>query len=180
MKHAKKFLMYYFGSSSANMETYGMPYPLDIGENYGVVDIPIDVVAGLKDRLIPRSMVMKHYRMMKEAGVQVSYNEFEYAHLDFTFSHKEEILTYVMSRLQVGSSPTMKGFDSKSTKSRKSSYGSQKYQGSRDMRKSSKHSSRRSFGKQDNISTDDKLLEQPTSPISGRSSSEGSSTSANT
>lgn len=180
MKHAKKFLMYDFGSSSANMETYGMPYPLDIGASYGVIDIPVDVVAGLKDRLIPRSMVMKHYRMMKEAGVQVSYNEFEYAHLDFTFSHKEEILTYVMSRLQVGSSPTMKGFDSKSTKSRKSGYGSQKYQGSRDKRKSSKRSSRRSFGKQDNISTDDKLLEQPTSPISGCSSSEGSSTSANT
>ena len=117
--------MYDFGSSSANMETYGMPYPLDIGENYGVIDIPVDVVAGLKDRLIPCSMVMKHYRMMKEAGVQVSYNEFEYAHLDFTFSHKEDILTYVMSRLQVGSLPTMKGFDSKSTKSRKFGYGNQ-------------------------------------------------------
>ena len=91
--------MYDFGSSSANMETYGMPYPLDIGTNYGFIDIPVDVFAGLKDRLISCSMVMKHYQMMKEAGVQVSYNEFEYAHLEFTFSHKEEILTYVMSRL---------------------------------------------------------------------------------
>jgi len=179
MKHAKKFLMYDFGSSCANMEAYGMPHPLDIGANYGVIDIPVDVVAGQKDRLIPRSMVMKHYRMMKEAGVKVSYTEFEYAHLDFTFSHKEEILTYVMSRLLLGSSPTTKGFDCKLTKSRKSGYGSQKYQGSRDKRKSSKRLSRKSFGKQDNNSTVDKLPEEPTSPISGCSSSEGSSTSAN-
>ena len=27
------------------------------------------------------------------------HNEFEYAHLDFTFSHREELLSYVMSRL---------------------------------------------------------------------------------
>lgn len=171
MKHEKKFLMYDFGSSSANMEAYGMPYPLDIAANYGVIDVPVDVAAGQKDRLIPRSMVLKHYRMLKEAGVQVSYEEFDYAHLDFTFSHKEEILTYVMSRLLLGSSPT--------TKLRKSGYGSQKYQGSRDKRKSSKRLSRKSFGKQDSISPVDKLPEEPTSPISGCSSSEGSSTSAN-
>jgi hypothetical protein len=36
---------------------------------------------------------------MKNAGVNVSYNQFEYAHLDFTFSHREELLSYVMSRL---------------------------------------------------------------------------------
>jgi len=171
MKHEKKFLMYDFGSSSANMEAYGMPYPLDIAANYGVIDVPVDVAAGQKDRLIPRSMVLKHYRMLKEAGVQVSYEEFDYAHLDFTFSHKEEILTYVMSRLLLGSSPT--------TKLRKSGYGSQKYQGSRDKRKSSKRLSRKSFGKQDSISPVDKLPEEATSPISGCSSSEGSSTSAN-
>ena len=36
---------------------------------------------------------------MREGGVDVSFNEFEYAHLDFTFSHREELLAYVMSRL---------------------------------------------------------------------------------
>jgi hypothetical protein len=43
--------------------------------------------------------VKKHYKLMRKAGVEVSYNEFEYAHLDFTFSHREELLSYVMSRL---------------------------------------------------------------------------------
>lgn len=34
--------------------------------------------------------------MMGETGVVDAYNEFEYAHLDFTFSHREELLAYVM------------------------------------------------------------------------------------
>lgn len=99
MKRAKKFRMYDYGSASANMDAYGFPEPLDLGENYGFIDIPVDLVAGKKDNVIRPSMVRKHYKLMKEACVEVSYTEFEYAHLDFTFSHHEELLAYVMSRL---------------------------------------------------------------------------------
>ncbi|KAL5818013.1 hypothetical protein ACOSQ3_026391 [Xanthoceras sorbifolium] len=98
MKHAGKFRMYDYGSA-INMEVYGSPEPLDLGEYYGHIDIPVDLVAGHKDRIIRPAMVRKHYKLMKESGVDVSYNEFEYAHLDFTFSHREELLAYVMSRL---------------------------------------------------------------------------------
>ncbi|CAM8924112.1 unnamed protein product [Rhodiola kirilowii] len=99
IKHAKKFIMYDYGSPSANMKMYGSPRPIDLGENYGLIDIPVDLVAGKKDKVIRPSMVKRHYRLMKNAGVEVSYNEYEYAHLDFTFSHHEELLAYVMSRL---------------------------------------------------------------------------------
>lgn len=99
IKHARKFIMYDYGSAAANMEAYGTPEPLDLGEHYNLIDMPVDLVAGRKDKVIRPSMVRKHYRMMKRAGVEVSYNEFEYAHLDFTFSHREELLAYVMSRL---------------------------------------------------------------------------------
>ncbi|KAM3751089.1 hypothetical protein ACB098_04G082100 [Castanea mollissima] len=99
MKHTGKFRMYDYGSASANMEVYGSPEPLDLGEHYGLIDIPVDLVAGQKDKVIRPSMVRKHYKVMKNSAVDVSYNEFEYAHLDFTFSHREELLTYVMSRL---------------------------------------------------------------------------------
>ncbi|KAI3726803.1 hypothetical protein L1987_66609 [Smallanthus sonchifolius] len=99
MKHARKFRMFDYGSPSANMRVYGSPEPLDLGEYYGLIDVPVDVVAGRKDRVIRPSMVRKHYRLMKDAGVEASYNEFEYAHLDFTFSHREELMGYVMSRL---------------------------------------------------------------------------------
>ncbi|XP_059453172.1 uncharacterized protein LOC132183776 [Corylus avellana] len=99
MKRSGKFKMFDYGSVSANMEAYGSPGPLDLGEFYWLIDIPIDLVAGHKDKVIRPSMVRKHYKLMKNSGVDVSYNEFEYAHLDFTFSHHEELLTYVMSRL---------------------------------------------------------------------------------
>lgn len=99
MKRAKRFMMYDYGSKAANMEAYGSPEPLDLGQCYHLIDVPIDLVAGRKDKVIRPSMVRKHYKLMKRQGLEVSYNEFEYAHLDFTFSHREELLAYVMSRL---------------------------------------------------------------------------------
>lgn len=99
MKRAKKFMMFDYGSPAANMDVYGTPEPVDLGEHYDLIDIPVDLVGGRKDRVIRPSMIRKHYKLMKNAGVDVSYNESEYAHLDFTFSHNEELLSYVMSRL---------------------------------------------------------------------------------
>lgn len=99
MKRSGKFRMYDYGSASTNLEVYGSPEPLDIGEYYGFIDIPVDLVAGRHDTVIKPSMVRKHYRLMKKSGVNVIYNEFEYAHLDFTFSHHEELLAFVMSRV---------------------------------------------------------------------------------
>lgn len=101
MKRSGRFRMYDYGSASANMEIYGSAEPLDIAEYFEFIDIPVDLVAGRKDKVIRPSMVRKHYKLMKESGVNVSYNEFEYAHLDFTFSHREELLAYVMSRLML-------------------------------------------------------------------------------
>ena len=99
MKRAKKFKMFDYGSAAANMEVYGSPEPLDLGEYYSLIDVPVDLVAGRKDRVIRPSMIKMHYRLMKDSEVEVSYSEFEYAHLDFTYSHREELLAYVMSRL---------------------------------------------------------------------------------
>ncbi|ESQ34955.1 hypothetical protein EUTSA_v10006963mg [Eutrema salsugineum] len=99
IKRCGKFRMFDYGSIQANMEVYGSPEPLDLGEFYGLIDVPVDLVAGKKDKVIRSSMVRKHYRVMRDSGVDVSYREFEYAHLDFTFSHREELLAYVMSRL---------------------------------------------------------------------------------
>ncbi|KAJ1690618.1 hypothetical protein LUZ63_014773 [Rhynchospora breviuscula] len=101
IKRSKKFRMYDYGRASTNIEAYGSAEPLDIGANYHLIDIPVDLVAGKRDRIVPPSMVRKHYRLIRKGGVAVSYNEFEYAHLDFTFSHREELLAYVMSRLMM-------------------------------------------------------------------------------
>ncbi|KAL3627029.1 hypothetical protein CASFOL_028392 [Castilleja foliolosa] len=106
MKHARRFIMFDYGSAASNMGVYGTPEPLDLGEYYGFINIPVDLVAGRKDKVIKPSMVRKHYKLMKDAGVDVSYSEFEYAHLDFTFSHREELLSYVMSRLLLVGPPS--------------------------------------------------------------------------
>ncbi|KAK9054402.1 hypothetical protein SSX86_025480 [Deinandra increscens subsp. villosa] len=90
------------GVLMANMRVYGLPEPLDLGEYYGLIDVPVDLVAGKRDKVVRPSMVRRHYCLMREAGVDASYSEFEYAHLDFVFSlHREELTGYVMSRLSL-------------------------------------------------------------------------------
>ncbi|KAM7278545.1 hypothetical protein ACFE04_005679 [Oxalis oulophora] len=121
MKHTRKFMMYDYGSESANMEAYGSAKPLDLGEYYKLINIPVDLVAGKRDKVIKPAMVKKHYDLMKNSGVDVSYNEFEYAHLDFTFSHREELLAYVMSRLLLvdpSSSPKKQSHDKSNLRKR--------------------------------------------------------------
>ncbi|KAG6386019.1 hypothetical protein SASPL_154903 [Salvia splendens] len=119
MKRSKKFAMFDYGSPAANMEVYGSPEPLDLGEYYSLIDIPVDLVAGRKDRVIKPSMVRNHYKVMKDAGVEVSFSEFEYAHLDFTFSHREELLSYVMSRLLLVGPPSKQMQRPKSVKGKR-------------------------------------------------------------
>ncbi|XP_042014928.1 lipase 3-like isoform X1 [Salvia splendens] len=116
MKRTKKFAMFDYGSRAANTEVYGTPGPLNLGEFYSLIDIPVDLVAGRKDRVIKPSMVRNHYTVMKDAGVEVSFSEFEYAHLDFTFSHREELLSYVMSRLLLVGGPSKQMNRTKSIK----------------------------------------------------------------
>uniref|UniRef100_A0A1S4CTU4 Partial AB-hydrolase lipase domain-containing protein n=3 Tax=Nicotiana TaxID=4085 RepID=A0A1S4CTU4_TOBAC len=119
IKHGRKFIMFDYGSAAANMEVYGASQPLDLGEFYLLIDIPVDLVAGQKDKVIRPSMVRKHYELMTHAGVEVSYNEFEYAHLDFTFSHREELLAYVMSRLTLVGHSTKQPTGQKSLRHRR-------------------------------------------------------------
>ncbi|EFJ12557.1 hypothetical protein SELMODRAFT_123829, partial [Selaginella moellendorffii] len=151
MLRAKRFIMYDFGSVAANTEAYGTPEPLDVAAFYDVIDIPVDFVAGKKDRLIPRSMVRKHYETLKAAGGQASYQEYEYAHLDFTFAHREELLAYVMSRLLLVTPP-----ERKPKETSRSSSGKRSSARSKSMRKLS--SGRSSQKKQLKVSADGEVV----------------------
>ncbi|XWS48320.1 hypothetical protein CRYUN_Cryun13aG0065500 [Craigia yunnanensis] len=119
IKRTGKFRMYDYGSTSANMEVYGSPKPLDLGESYSLIDIPIDLVAGRMDQVIRPSMVQKHYKLMKDSGVDVSFKEFLYGHLDFTKSHQEELLAYLMSRLLLVEPALMRQSSQKALKLKK-------------------------------------------------------------
>ena len=52
------------------------------------------------DGVIPKENIEQHYRTMKEAGVRVTYREFELGHLDFTFAYKESLLVYIKQLLR--------------------------------------------------------------------------------
>ncbi|MCO5584056.1 hypothetical protein L7F22_037978 [Adiantum nelumboides] len=105
MRRADRFQMYDFGVA-ANIKTYGTSYPLDIGKHYGLINIPVDFVAGRKDKLIPKSNIRRHYQVLRDSGGTVSYKEFDYAHLEFTVAYREDLLAYVMSRLLLVTGPS--------------------------------------------------------------------------
>ncbi|KAI5054900.1 hypothetical protein GOP47_0030045 [Adiantum capillus-veneris] len=77
MRRADSFQMFDFGSADANR----------------------------KDKLIPRSNIRRHYQLLRDSGGTASYSEFDYAHLDFTVAHKEDLVAYVMSKLLLVTNP---------------------------------------------------------------------------
>ncbi|KAK9840957.1 hypothetical protein WJX81_002471 [Elliptochloris bilobata] len=95
-----RFQLYDYGGSAANRAHYGVPLPPDIAGNYKLLDIPVDIMAGRADGVIARENVLEHYAHMRDAGLNVTYKEFEaFGHLDFTFAIKDDLRHYVLSRL---------------------------------------------------------------------------------
>ena len=101
IKGRDRFALLDYGTKDANRAAYGTDEPLDLAGSYGLVDIPVDFVGGRRDRLIPSSMVRRHYEAMRKGGGRASFREYEYAHLDFTFAHRDELLSYVLQRLRL-------------------------------------------------------------------------------
>lgn len=58
-------------------------------------------MAGKADGVIAAENVRKHYDCMRKAGCDVTYKEFNFGHLDFTFALKEELIYFVQSRLRL-------------------------------------------------------------------------------
>eukprot|EP01024_Parvocaulis_polyphysoides_P067166 TRINITY_DN7970_c1_g3_i2.p2 TRINITY_DN7970_c1_g3~~TRINITY_DN7970_c1_g3_i2.p2 ORF type:complete len:180 (+),score=34.35 TRINITY_DN7970_c1_g3_i2:52-591(+) len=72
----------------------------DIVNQYNMLDMPVDLVAGRWDGIISRQNIQYHFDKMEQGGVNVTYKEFDYGHLDFTFAVKEELRDYVLDRLK--------------------------------------------------------------------------------
>lgn len=54
------------------MAAYGTPQPPDVAADYAFLrETPVDLVAGLRDGVIPPHNVRLHFARMKAAGVQV-------------------------------------------------------------------------------------------------------------
>ncbi|GMH38353.1 hypothetical protein BSKO_06237 [Bryopsis sp. KO-2023] len=95
----KKFSMFDYGDREIHMHEYGKPEPIDLAAEYDRIDIPVDIAAGTKDGVIPPDCVKSHVRHMREGGVNVSYKEFDYSHLEFSFTVPDDLTSYVIDRL---------------------------------------------------------------------------------
>ena len=104
--HTGRFELYDYGSADANRAHYGCPKPIDIAANYGLLDCPVDILAGRADGIIAKENVLKHFEEMSRhrrsrSNIKITYKEFDFGHLDFTFAFKEDLVYYVKSRLKI-------------------------------------------------------------------------------
>ncbi|KAG2433660.1 hypothetical protein HXX76_008031 [Chlamydomonas incerta] len=95
------FRLYDYGSSAANRAHYGVSQPPDVSAEYWRLDMPVHLVAGRRDGIIPPANIRRHLDAMRAQGVPVSYREFDFGHLDFTFGVKEELRIYLMKLLRM-------------------------------------------------------------------------------
>ena len=73
MAYAGRFQLFDYGSGKANRAAYGTTRPPDLAAQYPrLVGIPVDLVAGLKDGIIPPDNIRMHRERMTEAGLEVS------------------------------------------------------------------------------------------------------------
>ena len=99
-----RFQLYNYKNAEANRKAYdGQATPPDIAKNYHVLNMPVDIMAGKSDGVIAKENVLMHYQKLQEANCSVTYKEFDFGHLDFTFAVKDDLRHYVLSRLLMDS-----------------------------------------------------------------------------
>ena len=76
---------FFDGGKRWNMKTYGSPAPPSVAQHYDLLrNLPVDVVGGTNDGLIPADMSYMHYVSLLNAGAaNVTYKEVDFGHLDF-------------------------------------------------------------------------------------------------
>lgn len=96
------FRFFDYGSPAKNQAHYGRDTPPSVAENLWRLGpgLPVDLVAGTSDGLIPPGNVQRHLGWLQAAGVRVSCREFDYGHLAFTMGVAEEVNRYVVARLR--------------------------------------------------------------------------------
>ena len=96
---SRRFQLYDYGSAERNLRAYGRARPPDVGSSYWRVDVPVDLVAGTNDGIIAPENVREHLHRFKSQGVDVSYSEFEFGHVDFTFAPSDALIRHIFSCL---------------------------------------------------------------------------------
>ncbi|KAL4859312.1 Dolichyl-diphosphooligosaccharide--protein glycosyltransferase subunit [Chlorella vulgaris] len=85
----QSFRLFDYGSAAANEEHY---------EHYRLLDIPVDLLAGGADGIIPPSCVVRHVQSLRSAGVPCSFRILQQlGHMDMTLAVKGDIRLFTVS-----------------------------------------------------------------------------------
>lgn len=60
-----RFQLFDYGSRAANMAHYGSPSPPDVSSEYWRLDLPVHLVAGRRDGIIPPANIRRHLEAMR-------------------------------------------------------------------------------------------------------------------
>jgi len=92
---------HYSSEKGKNMEVYGSAEPPEYTSLYGLIDIPVQLIAGLGDNLIGPENVLRHFTKMRENGVDVELESFEKCgHIDFTLGLNTKVLHGLLAALE--------------------------------------------------------------------------------
>ncbi|KYQ92457.1 AB-hydrolase associated lipase region containing protein [Tieghemostelium lacteum] len=108
LRKSCKFQTFDYGSAKKNMDAYGTKDPIDILDNYQVIDIPIHFIMGLKDNLIHPSNILKHYNTLKKHHPNLAFlKASKNGHIEFTLGLDDQIRSYVLNILNSSSNSTL-------------------------------------------------------------------------
>jgi pimeloyl-ACP methyl ester carboxylesterase len=101
MNRSKHFQSFDYGAEE-NMNKYGTKTPIRFMEHYDLIDIPVHVVYGDDDRVIPKEDVTRHYNALHKFHPSRTYlKRFEnVGHLELTMGSNTEIIRYCMRVLR--------------------------------------------------------------------------------
>eukprot|EP00761_Pharyngomonas_kirbyi_P014989 gb/GECH01015020.1/.p1 GENE.gb/GECH01015020.1/~~gb/GECH01015020.1/.p1 ORF type:complete len:773 (+),score=96.25 gb/GECH01015020.1/:1-2319(+) len=96
-----KFQAYDYGPLR-NLQEYGSEEPLNFLEHYDKIDIPVHIVVGSEDRVIPAKYCLRHFQTLSDVRPDLArLKVFKGAgHIDLTLGRDERIISYIIQLLQ--------------------------------------------------------------------------------
>ncbi len=70
------FRLYDYGSPAANAAHYGSPTPPDVSREYWRLDLPVHLVGGRRDGIIPPPNIHRHLEAMRAQVRQFSHRSY--------------------------------------------------------------------------------------------------------
>lgn len=101
LQKSQKFQAFDYGKQQ-NVKIYGTPEPISYLDHYDKIDIPIHVLYGSDDLLIPAEGILKHYTALATHKPHLAHaKRFEgIGHLDITLGNDENVIQYVLKEMQ--------------------------------------------------------------------------------